>query len=109
VKAQLIAGHVETERMMWTLLIYLGNLRRIGQAVGPYLLLEILMPGGTLLALLLFLYRRRRVDIESAVARAADAVTRAVASLFGQGIVFLRLCYVPTRPSPRSTTIRRTP
>jgi hypothetical protein len=29
--------------------------------LGPYLLLEILMPGGTLLALLLFLYRRRRL------------------------------------------------
>ncbi len=26
---------------------------------GPYLLLELLMPGGTLLALLLFLYQRR--------------------------------------------------
>ncbi len=29
------------------------------QKAGPYLLLEILMPGGTLFALLLFLYRRR--------------------------------------------------
>lgn len=29
------------------------------QTVGPYLLLEILLPGGTLLALVLFLYRRR--------------------------------------------------
>lgn len=32
---------------------------RFGQRAGPYLLLEILMPGGTLLALLLFLYRHR--------------------------------------------------
>jgi hypothetical protein len=35
--------------------------RRLEQrikAVGPYLLLELLMPGGTLLAGLLFLYRR---------------------------------------------------
>ena len=37
----------------------LEMLRRWGQKLGPYLLLEILLPGGTLLALLLFLYRRR--------------------------------------------------
>lgn len=34
-------------------------LRRWGLNFGPYLVLEILLPGGTLLALLLFLYRRR--------------------------------------------------
>jgi hypothetical protein len=39
----------------------LGLLRRFGQRVGPYLMLEILMPGGTLLALLLFLYQRRQL------------------------------------------------
>jgi len=37
----------------------LEMLRRWVQKLGPYLILEILMPGGTLLALLLFLYRRR--------------------------------------------------
>ena len=30
------------------------------QKAGPYLLLEILLPGGTLFALLLLLYRRRQ-------------------------------------------------
>jgi len=35
-----------------------GWLRRVGRKLGPYLMLELLMPGGTLLALLLFLYRR---------------------------------------------------
>ena len=35
-----------------------GWLRRVGQNLGPYLMLELLMPGGTMLALLLFLYRR---------------------------------------------------
>ena len=38
-------------------------LRRFGQNFGPYLVLEILLPGGTLLALLLFIYRRRKVAI----------------------------------------------
>jgi hypothetical protein len=37
----------------------LGMLRRWGLTLGPYLVLEITLPGGTLLALLLFLYRRR--------------------------------------------------
>ena len=32
------------------------------QKAGPYLLLEILLPGGTLFALLLFLYKRRQQD-----------------------------------------------
>ena len=90
---------------MRILLIHLGNLRRVGRALGPYLLLEILMPGGTLLALLLFLYRRRKVEIESAVSRTADAVTRAGATLFGQGLVVLRPYPVPTRQAPRSTTL----
>jgi hypothetical protein len=42
--------------------------------LGPYVALEILMPGGTLLALLLFLYRRRNGDEDAVVAlRAAGA------------------------------------
>lgn len=35
-------------------------LRRLGQKFGPYLLIEAVMPGGTLFALLLYLYRARR-------------------------------------------------
>ena len=33
----------------------------LARRLGPYLMLEILLPGGTLLALLLFLYRRRQL------------------------------------------------
>jgi hypothetical protein len=36
----------------------LERVRRFGVKAGPYLMLEILMPGGTLLAMLLFLYRK---------------------------------------------------
>jgi hypothetical protein len=36
----------------------LGILRPMAQKLGPYLLLEILLPGGTFFALALFLYRR---------------------------------------------------
>jgi len=37
----------------------LGSVARALRTSGPYLLLELLMPGGTLLALLLFYYQRR--------------------------------------------------
>jgi hypothetical protein len=49
----------EQRREMHRVVSALGMLRRYGQALGPYLMLEILLPGGTLLALLLFLYQRR--------------------------------------------------
>jgi hypothetical protein len=39
----------------------LGMLRRLVVKLGPYFMLEALLPGGTLLALLLFLYRGRKV------------------------------------------------
>jgi hypothetical protein len=35
------------------------TVRRLGRRLGPYVLVEMLLPGGTLFALLLFLYRRR--------------------------------------------------
>jgi hypothetical protein len=34
----------------------------LARRLGPYLMLEIMLPGGTLLALLLFLYRRPQVN-----------------------------------------------
>ena len=46
-------------------------LRRIGQKAGPYLVLEMLLPGGTLFALLLFLYRHRECGISWGAQRAA--------------------------------------
>ncbi len=58
---------------------WLGILRRVGQKAGPYLMLEMLLPGGTLFALLLFLYQRRRPDIGSGAQRAVLVVTRALA------------------------------
>lgn len=41
-------------------------LRRFGQKLGPYLILEILLPGGSLVALLLFIHRQRRAGVEFA-------------------------------------------
>jgi len=47
---------------MQSVLNVLAMLRNIAQRLGPYLALEILLPGGTLFALLLLLYRRRRTQ-----------------------------------------------
>ena len=51
------------------------------ERVGPYLLLEILMPGGTLLCLLLYLYQRKGMGSDatevSAVVAAFDALRNA--------------------------------
>ncbi len=69
----------------------LGLLRRVAQNFGPYLMLEIVMPGGTLLALLLFLYRRRKLEAGS-VSRVVIAVTRTLGSFVDQGLSLWRPC-----------------
>lgn len=69
----------------------LGLLRRVAQNFGPYLMLEIVMPGGTLLALLLFLYRRRKLEAAS-VSRAVIAITRTLGSFVDQGLSLWRPC-----------------
>lgn len=69
----------------------LGYLRRLAQGIGPYLMLEIVMPGGTLLALLLFLYRRRKLEAVTA-SRVVVTVTRTLTSLVDQGLSIWRPC-----------------
>jgi hypothetical protein len=75
----------------------LGMLRRLGQELGPYLMLEILLPGGTVLALLLFLYRRSELDIGSRVSRTVLAGRLALARILRQAISLPRSSYL--RPS----------
>lgn len=53
----------------------LGFLRGLALKLGPYVLLEIILPGGTLFALLLFLYRRGKTKVGSATQRTAAAAT----------------------------------
>ena len=55
---------------MQIVMSWLGILRRFGQKAGPYVALEMLLPGGTLLALLLFLWQRRKTDIGGSAQRA---------------------------------------
>ena len=44
---------------MEVIMLGLELARRLALKAGPYLFVEILLPGGTLLAFLLWLYRRR--------------------------------------------------
>ena len=44
---------------MEVIMLGLEIARRLASKAGPYLVMEILLPGGTLLALLLYLYRWR--------------------------------------------------
>jgi hypothetical protein len=57
-------------------------------------MLEILLPGGTLLALLIFLYRRRNLNTRSDAPRAAVALPRALAGIVEQGNFVLQPRYL---------------
>ena len=46
---------------MELIMVGLGILRRWLLAIGPYAIVEVVLPGGTLLALCLYLYRRRQL------------------------------------------------
>lgn len=65
-------GTSDLETQMESILETVGLLRRAAQRLGPYLLIEILLPGGTLLALMLLVYRRWRRC--SYLSRPADRV-----------------------------------
>ena len=60
------------------------------QKAGPYLLLEILLPGGTLFALLLFLYKRRQQG-GAEMPRAIFVVTRAIGKVQAEIVYVARL------------------
>ena len=66
---------------MQTVLSCLGILRQLGQKAGPYLMLEILLPGGTLFALLLFLYRHSKLDTRIDAPRTEVTLTRMLGSI----------------------------
>ena len=57
--------------------------------VGPYLAIEILMPGGTLIALALFLYRRRNA--------ASDGTTLALQAMATRALQHVRHVTAPMR------------
>ena len=69
------------------------GLARFGQWVqkwGPYLMIELVMPGGTLLALLLFLYQRRNGKLEAGEAQGPFAMVRALIASAQQSLLVLQ-------------------
>ena len=56
------------------------------RTLGPYVVLEILLPGGTLFALLLFLYRRVRSSHVAHVSKVAWRAAAAVAVVHDERI-----------------------
>jgi len=71
----------------------LEGLGRMAQKLGPYLLLEIILPGGTLVALLLFLYQSGRLQFMSSAVRRAVYLARGFGSALEQGVFALQPCY----------------
>ena len=78
----------------------LGTLRRLAQKLGPYLMLEILLPGGTLLALLVFFFRSRKWNIGTDMQWSALAVKRALVGI--SSMFVLRKCYLRSSPTLHS-------
>ena len=64
--------------MLRELMNSVGMLRQFVYKLGPYLMLEALLPGGTLLALLLFLYRGRKLNAGGDTRGPASRATHAV-------------------------------
>jgi hypothetical protein len=64
----------------------LEMLSRLGRKFGPYLMLEILLPGGTLFALLLLLYRRNKLLTGTNAPRTRLTLARVLGRIAEQGI-----------------------
>lgn len=71
---------------METVMLGLARLARLVQKWGPYFMIELLMPGGTLLALLLFLYQRRNGKLEGGELQGPFAMMRSLMTTVQQGI-----------------------
>ena len=72
--------------------------RRVAQKLGPYVLLEILLPGGTLVALALFIYRHRKLQGRPAPWN-ATAPGRVLARIAERAMLFLQRCSGVPKPS----------
>ncbi|MEP7062779.1 MAG: hypothetical protein ABI881_10295 [Betaproteobacteria bacterium] len=88
---------------MQVVIHWLSMLRRIGQKAGPYLMLEMLLPGGTLFALLLFLYRRHKAGVDSGIRQAVAEAVRTLANVFDNRI----LLPLPLRRNRQTSTVMR--
>jgi hypothetical protein len=63
------SDRIQMESAMQVVIELLELLRRFGAKLGPYVLLELLLPGGTLFALLLFVHQRLKANAGTSPAR----------------------------------------
>ena len=92
---------------MQRLIDFLDMLRRFGQKLGPYLMIEILLPGGSLLALMLFLYQRRKAGTGRTMPRPVAVVMSVWASFLPQNIFMAQPCFVRSSRALRSAVDSR--
>jgi len=84
------AARFRTEPRLRILVGPFELLRRFGAKLGPYVLLELLLPGGTMFALLLFLYQRRKLNAGSLPSQIGLASPPALVSTLGRGILAMQ-------------------
>lgn len=65
------------------------------QRAGPYVLIEVVLPGGTLIALLLFLYRRGPTKVSADLKRVGASAMRALGTTLEDWGRVVRVRYVP--------------
>lgn len=70
---------------MEILIVGLEMLRRLLPRIGPYVLVEIVLPGGTLIALLLYLYRRGNPSIRPDLPLQPLRTTMTTAPVYAKG------------------------
>jgi hypothetical protein len=78
---------------METVLVGLARLARLLQKWGPYFVIELVMPGGTLLALLLYLYQRRNGKVGPSEPEGPMAMMRALFATVQQSTLLLQPSY----------------
>ena len=69
------------------------------QKAGPYVLLEILLPGGTLFALMYFLYRRGHLPFVDRALAAGQSAARAVGDVLEPMSLAFEPCYSSAAPA----------
>lgn len=65
------------------------------QRAGPYVLIEVVLPGGTLIALLLFLYRRGPAQVSADLKRLRASAGKALGSALDDWSETLRIRHIP--------------
>jgi hypothetical protein len=81
------AARVWSGSRLPTLIGQFAPVFRSGAKLGPYVLLELLLPGGTLFALLLFLYQRRKPGAANLPTLIGSASPPALMGTLGRGVL----------------------